>query len=260
MRGGGSITRRVMLLVSMTLSVVSSCRCLAATSDTQVPQALQTVQSIDAHGDLHLASGEVAHLRGIQLGDAGGLAALHQLADGKTLRLLDAVSDRYGRIAADLYIDNDKQASLQERLVEAGQAFVYSPLGDEPHLASLLAHEASARAAQRGIWGKSNTTYADIPADDADQAIGRFAFIRGTVVEAARVKNMVYLNFGADHHRDFTVAIRAGDLKLFRKAKIDPLDYQGQTLRVRGWVTRRGGALINVTTPAQITLLPRAAQ
>jgi micrococcal nuclease len=206
---------------------------------------------------LRLDDGRVARLRGIKApaGDEAK-AALQALIAGRTLSLEGAPRDRYGRSAADVTAQSadGEKIWLQGEMLREGQAFVYPPAGDEPRLGDLLKNEREARRAGRGLW--SDPAFADAPAaDPAKVGIGRFAFAAGKVVRAGRVKNTFYLNFGEDWRTDFTVAIAAHDLRRFRAAGIDPLDYEGKTVRVRGWVRRDNGPMIAVTTPAQIEML-----
>jgi micrococcal nuclease len=160
--------------------------------------------------------------------------------------------DRYGRTAAQVYAQPDKgdKIWLQGEMLRAGFAFVYPPTGDEARLDEMLKTEDEARQAKRGIWGEK--VYADIPAAKAKYHIGHFAFVSGTVLDAKRIKDKVYLHFGNDWREDFTIAIAARDLRNFRKAGIDPLSYQGKTIRVRGWIKRDYGPMVMVMTPLQI--------
>ena len=64
-----------------------------------------------------------------------------------------------------------------------------------------------------------------------------------------------YLDFGADWRRDFTVAIALGDRARFRAAGLDPAGLEGATLRVRGWMRRLNGPMIEATHPEQIERL-----
>ena len=85
--------------------------------------------------------------------------------------------------------------------------------------------------------------------------MGTFAFVAGKVLKAERIKNTLHLNFGDDWRTDFTVTIAARDMHRFKKAGIDPLDYDKQNIRVRGWVKSDHGPMIVVTDPSQIETL-----
>jgi hypothetical protein len=76
------------------------------------------------------------------------------------------------------------------------------------------------------------------------------------VVDRARVRDRIYLNFGPDWRTDFTVSIETRLLKTFEKAALDPMDLKGRKIRVRGWIESRNGPSIDVTHPEQIEVLP----
>ncbi len=203
--------------------------------------------------EIALADGRTLHLAGITAPNAKG--ALQSLIDNRTLAFEAGDADRYGRIPAQVYAQDAKgKIWLQGELLRQGLAFVYPPAGDEPRLGEMRTLEKKARAMKKGIW--ADPAYADIPAEKAGKFYGRFAFVGGRVVDAAREKNMVYLNFGADWHTDFTIAIAAHDLRAFARANIDPLTLKGKTIRVRGWIKKNFGPMITVTDPGQIEVLP----
>ncbi len=183
--------------------------------------------------------------------------ALQLLVENHLIVFENVATDRYARSAAQAYVlkDNGKKDWLQGEMLSNGMVFIYPPVGTEPHLDEMFKLESVARHLKRGIW--ADAAYADTAADQAGMKYGHFAFVSGVVREAERVKDKVYLNFGADWHKDFTVAIAAHDLKNFRDKDIDPLDYKGKTIRVRGWIKREFGPMITATHPAQIEILDR---
>jgi micrococcal nuclease len=220
-----------------------------------LPPAASAAEALSGD-EIRLDDGRTVRLLGIKASSGEARAFLQSLIGHKSLLLESAGSDRYGRVAADAYAQPEK-TWLQGELLRAGLAFVYPPTGTEPHLADLLKLEREARHAKRGQWGEA--ALADLPASNPGKIrYGRFAFVQGKVVKAERIKNMVYLNFGEDWRTDFTIAIAAHDLRLFRKAGIDPVAYGGKTIRARGWVKRNFGPMITVTHPAQIETLGEA--
>lgn len=180
---------------------------------------------------------------------------LQKLVAGQVITMENVTTDRYGRLMADVSVTTDKgeKIDVQNAMLQKGMAFLYPPVGDELHLDVWLKTEATARKDHRGLWAGSSFT--DTTADQAEKQIGHFAFVHGKVLKAARIKNMVYLNFGNDWKSDFTIAIAAHDLHAFRAAQIDPLAYQDKNMRVRGWVKRLFGPMISVTDPHQIEIL-----
>ncbi len=75
------------------------------------------------------------------------------------------------------------------------------------------------------------------------------------MVAAAVVRGRVYLNFGPDWRTDFTIAIAPRDRRRFTRAGLLPGDWDGRRLRVRGWLKRYNGPMIEATHPEQIELL-----
>lgn len=194
--------------------------------------------------------------------------ALALLVEGKTvdLRSSGRELDRYGRLLAGAVIVNGADAGwVQEALVRSGQARVYvapgsagRPLLDRACYARLLEAERLARDARSGLWASS--VYAPRDATqvrDLLSLIGQFAIVEGRVVHATMRGRRVYLNFGEDWRRDFTVLShpppkrgsddRAGNLTLEA--------YQGKRVRVRGWLARRNGPMIETRDLGDVEVL-----
>lgn len=184
--------------------------------------------------------------------------ALAELAQGVSVRLIAAERpvDRYGRLLAQVYLADGRW--LQGELLRAGLARVATSLDSRARAAEMLAIEAEAREARRGLW--ASPVYALASSTTVRDRIGSFAVVEGDVVAARRVKDRVYLNFGSDWRDDFTVAIAAAALPLFAQAGLDPLALGGQRIRVRGWVERYNGPAIEATHPEQIEVLGGAAR
>ena len=75
------------------------------------------------------------------------------------------------------------------------------------------------------------------------------------VVDAAKVKKRIYLNFGADWRSDFTIRIDARHLALFRDAGVDLLKLKGKRVRVRGWIKEQNGPLIELDHPERLEVI-----
>lgn len=180
-------------------------------------------------------------------------AALERLVQGQTLALFAGGqrADRYGRTLA--HLERADGLWIQGAMVQAGFARAYSFPDNRALARELLALEAEARTAGRGIW--ADPFYRVRGPDELAAVIDSFQLVEGRVISAARPKTRLYLNFGADWKTDFTVAIDAEALRLFAADGIDALAFQGRRLRVRGWVKLFNGPLIDVTHPEQIEVL-----
>lgn len=177
-------------------------------------------------------------------------AAVAELAAGHTVSLYygGRETDRYNRALAHLVTDSG--VWLQGELLKRGLARVYSFADNRALVREMLALEAEARAAKRGIWRLD--WYAVTPADDAARRIGDFAVIEGRVVDTAVVRGRGFVNFGHDYKTDFTASIAPRDLRSFTREGIDLARYKGRLLRIRGWVKSYNGPMIEVTHPEQI--------
>jgi endonuclease YncB( thermonuclease family) len=97
---------------------------------------------------LLLADGRELRLAGIEAADASR-TVLEAHAAGQTLRLekLRTENDRYGRVVAFAYA-GEMETSLQQAMIEQGQARVSSRVGDRACAEVMLAAERKARAAR----------------------------------------------------------------------------------------------------------------
>ena len=259
------------LLFPLLLSLLASVPA-AAQADAGAP-AGETVRATEiVDGDtLVLEDGRQVRLVGIQapklpLGRTNfetwplaeeAKAALGALALGRPLRLAygGRHMDRHGRLLAQLYATGAQGAErwIQGALLEQGMARVYSFADNRALISEMLALERAARTGRRGIW--TNPFYAVRDAEAAGGHLGTFQLVEGRVLEAAVVRGRAYLNFGADWREDFTATLAPEVRRRFEAEGIDPRDYRGVRLRVRGWLKSYNGPMIEVTHPEQIEVL-----
>lgn len=139
---------------------------------------------------------------------------------------------------------------LQHELVVQGSVLVLPRPSHQAGLDTLYAAESIARQRDVGLWNKLDLM---VSADD-DIQTGSLKLVTGKVLSANRVANRVYLNFGEDWQRDFTVEIPRRAVRFFEEASIDPLELNGKTVEARGWVTWRGGPHMLIDGPGQLTI------
>ena len=182
-------------------------------------------------------------------------AALRSLALGKTLDLRygDGPVDRHGRLLAHLFGPGGRW--IQGEMVARGMARTYTFRDNRQRARELLALEDKARRARLGIW--NHPFYRVVSAAESAQFIDTFQLVEGRVVDTAVVRGRAYLNFGGDWRTDFTISIARRDVRLFHRAGMPPDSYNGQRVRVRGWLKSRNGPMIVVTHPEQIELLEK---
>ncbi len=189
--------------------------------------------------------------------------ALEQMAAGRTVRLAFAGrrTDRYARLLAHVFVGTGSdRVWLQGELLKKGLARAYALEGSTPCLSDLIAHESIARERAAGLWAE--TIYAVRSADDISTLLrlaGTFQIIEGKVANAADVRGTTYINFGEDRRQDFTVVLRPQARRAMTAAGLKPEDLNGRRVRVRGWIERRGGPLIDLPHPDAIELLAHSA-
>jgi endonuclease YncB( thermonuclease family) len=160
-------------------------------------------------------------------------------------------ADRHGRHLA--HLQTDEGIWMQGAMLRQGMARVYTFPDNRARAREMLAIEAEARTARRGIWG--NLYYAIRTPETVGRDIGTFQIVEGQVLEATKNKGRIYLNFGPDWRTDFTASLSADAARLFQKQGLDPLALKGKRVQVRGWVTKANGPAIELTHPEQMQLL-----
>jgi len=121
-------------------------------------------------------------------------------------------------------------------------------------LNDLYKAEQSARTGKKGIWA-SDSLYKVITPDEADDHIGDFAVIEGTVQKVATVRNNTYLNFGQNWKTDFTIQITPALRKQFAKQGINVLNLGQSNIRVRGYLRSYNGALIELKNTTHLEVV-----
>lgn len=183
--------------------------------------------------------------------------ALDGMARGARVRLYyvggrdELRVDRHGRHLAQLVRGDGLW--LQGALLGRGLARVEDFHGAPGPVADMLAIEARARDAGVGIW--RHYFYRVRDHQEAGRFIGTYQLVEGVVFAVARQRNRTYVNFTADWHTDFTIVLSKKVLRLFKRAAIDPGDFAGRPVRVRGWVESWNGPAIKASHPGQIELL-----
>lgn len=174
---------------------------------------------------------------------------LEELVAGETVSLLygGAGEDRYGRRLAHLWRADGRW--VQRQMLLAGMARVYTFADNRGGADHLLAAEAEAREARQGIW--ADPYYAVRTPDETAAHYDSFQIVDGVIRSAALVRGTLYLNFGENWRRDFTVRILRKHRRLFPAEDFEPNALEGRRIEVRGWLFARNGPMINATHPQQ---------
>lgn len=183
------------------------------------------------------------------------------LVKGKYVKLVvcDAEPrDKYNRTLAWVYVG--------ERFVNAGllreglgKVMIMPPCGTGK-AEEFRRYEEQARQEKRGLWAGASSAAPSgsgviIPAADASGYVGRAVKVRGTVKDAHKTKNAVFLNFSGRRDKGFKAVIFKSSFEEFRAVGIDPLKYKGRVIIVQGVIkSYKGAPEITVKLPTQITV------
>ena len=215
---------------------------------------------------LSLADGRTVHIAGIEAVKADSAAApaavlawearreIARLVDGTpvTVSPAPAAADRYGRLHAAVRLADGR--SLGEVLVAAGLARVRLFPGEKPCLANLFAAEAGARSAPRGLWALPDFAVRQAGDPSLPAQTGLYELVEGRVASVGHGKYMVFLDFGRDYRRDFTVMVPNA---MVRALSLPADAFKGRRVRVRGVIEASGGPAIRLGAPEEIELLDR---
>ncbi|MEO8668130.1 MAG: thermonuclease family protein [Bauldia sp.] len=218
---------------------------------------------------LTLETGLTVRLAGIEapkrlVGEAGegqpsvaaARAALANLARNQavTLHYDTAHRDRHGRAIAIVRLAGGRV--LQEAMLDQGLARVHGPVPADC-LAVFLGGEQAARVAGKGIWREPQ--FAVRSADDPSLRTqnGLYEIVEGRVASVGRGTSVVFLNFGRDRRRDFTVMIATGLARPGGRGEASLESLAGKRIRVRGVIEASGGALIRLGEWGDIEVLGR---
>jgi len=218
-----------------------------------------TVRAV-TESEIVLEDGRAVRLAGIvNIAQPEAGAALPPGREIVLKRLGAAETDRYGRVAAHIFvIENGTERWLQADLVARGHARASSRIGAVACAKELLAHEDSARAAKLGLWAEPYYVIGNA-AEPAEvlQRRGRFALVEGKVLSVRESGGTIYVNFGRRWSEDFTVTIAKRNERVFSAAGLEPRKLAGRTVRIRGWIEERGGPWVEASRPEQIEVLER---
>lgn len=244
--------RKCVIALSATCAMFA-CDAAAQEACKLTPVAIANVAAVRDGRTLLLTDGRELRLEAIEVTD-GSRAALQDLVAGRSLRLerLGPGADRYGRLTAFAF-PGDTTRSVQQAMLEAGEARVSARVGAKSCADALLGLENAARAARRGIWADPN--FAPLSAENLPRLRserGQFALVEGKVLSVHESGATIYVNFGRRWTRDFTVTILRRLARSFTAAGVEPKKLEGRQIRVRGWIEQRSGPVIAAEVPEQI--------
>ncbi len=245
---------RAGLAAAVLLALAAAAAAKSPAPDFTPGGAVTLARVIDG-ATIALADGRTVRLIGID--DLAGPAALDKLLAGKALelRFAETRSDRDGRTLAALYANG---RWVERTLVARGLARVHGTADNRVGLAALLAAEAAARAAERGLWRQKR--YAVRAAAAAAKDGGTWQIVEGTVAHVAFGEGAAFVDLGAREAGALSLRIDRAALALCRAAGLDPRALDGAHLRVRGFIDGTRRPVLDITFPEQIELLAQRGQ
>ena len=168
--------------------------------------------------------------------------------------------DRWERVPAILQSGRERPVDLAELLVGEGLALVDAGARDALCRPALLATEAAARLARRGLWASDDAVLRAQDTVALAAAAGRFVVVTGRIVSVGVRRDRTYLNFGRDWARDFAVTIPRRSWSTLAARGHTAESLRGATVRVRGYVEmRRAPGLDLVAADMLEVVSPRRA-
>lgn len=166
-------------------------------------------------------------------------------------------TDRYGRLLAHVFnTKGGERLWIQGEMLAGGLARAYALPGEGTCLTELLAHERLARNSRLALW--QSHVYAPRRAHlthNLARLRSTFQIVTGKVAKVSRTKSALYLNFGDDWRNDFTVRIGSHLLRSDPDWTSTLEALAGRTIEARGWLERRNGPMLSLTSRAELTIL-----
>ncbi len=187
---------------------------------------------------------------------AAARVALANLVGGRSVELIPAgegTPDRHGRLPAYLRLADGTLA--QEALLAEGLARARWLPGEGDCFVAFRDAEIPARAARKGLWASPH--YATRLPDDPSLGTrnGLYELVEGRVISVGHGFRMVFLDFGRNFRRDFTVMVPPAVADAMLAAGLPADSLLDRRIRVRGVIEESGGPAIRLNDPAEIEVL-----
>lgn len=222
------------------------------------PQGEGRVATVIDGRSLRLDDGREVRLAGIERGGAGieDRTALSAILGGREVVLHgdDDAPDRYGRQPAFVFMAG-AEAPVQFELLRRGAALNSADVADTDCAAALAAAEAVARQGKIGIWSDPAAIKNAESPGDILAGMGHFTVVEGRILSVRQAGGTTYLNFGRNWTRGFAATISRRIMPAFEAAGLGPKSLENRRIRVRGYVSSRGGPRIELLRVGQIEVL-----
>ncbi len=258
----------VSLMLSMVFSASGQPQATDDGSCQLEPGGESTVLSISGPNTLHLADGRMVRLAEILTplnAEGAGYAQSSSATDYLRSNVLGRKvevrfggnrHDRYGATVAHIFVAGERPFWLQERLVSAGLAETFPQPDNHACAHQLASLEEKARDENRGYWGLA--LFKVLPVRETRSILNlaqTYQIIEGEVAFVTHAGGRTIFHFVEGSKASFTAIIEPTAQKRMPERSLD--DWQGQKIRIRGWIERKKGPTITITQPEQIELLHR---
>lgn len=215
-----------------------------------------------------LSDGQIARLSGIDIPGSSGdnfspwavtaRDILNDMLRGQEVVVYQTPSKDLGRVnrMGQILVQlerADNKAWVQGALLELGLARVKTTQRTPDMAAQMYALESRARKDKAGIWQEPQ--YQVITPEQSEKRINEFVIVEGKIESVSLKKNRIFLNFGKNWRDDFTVSIPPENKRLFSKAGLDPFNWGGHIVRVRGTLKSINGPSLEIDHPQAFELI-----
>ena len=174
-----------------------------------------------------------------------------KLVEGKKIRIEFDIEkiDKYGRLLGYVFV---KDTFVNAKLLEEGYAVLYTNPPNLKYIELFKKLQKEAQTKKRGLWG----AYEVISSDLAHLYINQIRTVKGVVLNSYKTEKCIFLNFGEDYKKDFTIVIFKDNFKYFYEKNIDPKTfYTGKTVQITGKIIDYNGPEIIARTPEDIEVI-----
>lgn len=230
---------------------------------------LVTVDQIIDPLRVRLLDGRIVQLTGIDIPDfnpanpgeisAQAIDALRLMLEKKEATLYQTKDDgegrrnRMGHHLGHLETRGDK-TWIQGTLIANGLARILPAAKHTEMAAQMLKAEEEARKETAGLW--KETAFAVLTPETAGTAMNNWAVVEGKISKTGASNNVVFLNFGDDWRKDFTIGIEGEVRRQLSKNNIAPIEMAGKRVRIHGWVEDYNGPYIKLSNAVWLEVLP----
>ena len=251
--------------------VAGAASCLGAGPGAEAAR----IASVEPRLELRLADGRLLRLVGLdpatdtptrpdlaETSRAGFAASL--AGRDVEVRVMASTPDRWGRLPAVVAAPDAADGGLAAEAIAAGYGRYLAEPAARDCREALLAAEAQARAARRGLWDDPYDSVLDV--DDRagfTERAGTNIVVEGRLTEVQPGPYRTTLRFAAtdqdsSHGHRLVATIVPRVMKSFETRQMDPRTLVGQRLRLRGLLDLRFGPRIELAGPDAVEVVAAA--